>query len=312
MGITAMSTRRKQSAQKKELFDVGENDFGMTLISSNKKLPVESLKFNRQYQRATEQARKEKVKQSIIKCGQFLTDQSLTVNQDFEVVDGQHRLLAAKELKISHIPATVYRFSDKQKEAAFFVHINGFVQALNPVDYWYGRFLSGCPIATFMYFLEASQESKLRGQIVIKGSDSHKNRIPPSMALEIIIIGIGHAHQWTRQRDNAFVKKMTEVGETQALLKINQFVGWYQDIFGTKKENPIAYRRDAFRAICSLYNRLLIVDMTHNKTTIQKMQTFPMNSAFVTAPLAGKKYQLIDHFNKNRKKNKIPYNLEKE
>jgi hypothetical protein len=311
MSITSMGARRRQAAQKNDLV-VNENNFGMTLISSNKKLPVESLKFNRQYQRATEVARKEKVKQSIIKCGHFLPDQSITVNQDYEVVDGQHRLLAAKDLEISHIPATIYNFSDKEKEAAFFVHINGFDQRLNPVDYWYGRMLSGCPLARFMYFLESDSQSNLRGQIIVKGANSHKNRIPPSMVLEIIILGMGYSHQWTKARDESFVQKIKTMGEGPILFHTNQFVSWYQFIFGIKKENPIAYRRDSFRAICSLYKRLQSSNIAHQKITMQKMKTFPMNAAFVTAPLAGKKYQLINHFNKNRQKNKIPYNLEKE
>jgi hypothetical protein len=66
MGITAMNARRRQAQKEDNTTTVGENDFGMSLISANKKLPVESLKFNREYQRATEVARKNKVVESII------------------------------------------------------------------------------------------------------------------------------------------------------------------------------------------------------------------------------------------------------
>jgi hypothetical protein len=292
------------------VLEVKENNFGMTLIEASKALPVESLKFNRQYQRATEPARKERVKKSIITCGHFLPDQSITVNQDYEVVDGQHRLLAALELEMTHIPATIYHFADKQKEAAFFVHINGFVQALSPLDYWYGRFLARCPIANFMYFLESDQQSKLMGQIIVKGSDSKKSRIPPTLALEIIIKAIGSYSNWSRRSDDILVKKMISTGTKTALFNVNNFVGWYQEIFGKKKENPDAYRNDSFRAISFLYDRLFREGVAHQRYTMQKLKSFPMNTAFITAPLNGKKYQLIDHINRGRKKNRIPYSLE--
>jgi len=56
------------------------NEFGMTLIKTEQ-LPVESLQFNRKYQRDIEHKRKENIKKSIRKCGCFLPDQTIIVNQ---------------------------------------------------------------------------------------------------------------------------------------------------------------------------------------------------------------------------------------
>jgi len=312
MSITKMKSRRRQFVQKNHDMGVSENNFGMTLIDSNKKLPVESLKFNRQYQRATETARKESVKQSIIDCGHYLPDQSITVNQDNEVVDGQHRLLAAIDLGINAIPATIYNFSDKKKEAAFFVHINGFDQRLNQVDYWYGRFLAGDPVAEFLYYLESSKESSLYEKIVVKGSNTSK-KISTTMALAIIMYAVGFKNKnWQKKDHPALVTRLKQAGEKKVLFFINDFVSWYESIFGTKKENTVAYNLDVFRAILALHIRLASEGLQNQKNTINKLKRFNLGTAFITAPLAGKKYQLIDHFNKGRQKNKIPYNLEKE
>ncbi|MFO7817079.1 MAG: hypothetical protein R6V39_05300 [Desulfovibrionales bacterium] len=289
-----------------------ENKFGMVLIEKNKRMPVESLQFNRHYQRVTETARKEKVKQGIHACGHFLPEKSITVNQNNEVVDGQHRLLAVKELGMSHIPVTKYYFEDKDKEASFFIYINGFDERLNAVDYWYAMYLSGDPLAMVMYKLESDSRSALKDKIIIKGKKTDKTKITVTPTLEIIGVAIGfigQGHNWQKSQHSLWLKRLADKPFENILKEVNEFIGWYEAIFGDKKNAPWAYQLDSFRAIKYLYVSLKEKGWHLKKETVIKMKSFKLDATFMTAPLAGKKYQLVDHFNKNRKKERLPYNI---
>lgn len=297
---------------KNEIAENGKNKFGMVLVDKYKKMPIESLQFNRHYQRATEVARKEKVKQGILTCGHFLPEKSITVNQDNEVVDGQHRLLAAKELGMSHIPVSKYYFEDKDKEANFFIYINGFDERLKSVDYWYAMFLAGDPLAETLYRLESDHRSVLKDKIVIKGKKTEKTKIPASYILEIVGVAIGNTSggNWKKVDHHLWLKKLSATSFDDILLYSNTFITWYESIFGDKKTIPWAYYSDAFRAIQYLYILLSRKGWAHKKDTIAKMKSFKLDATFMAAPLAGKKYQLIDHFNKSRKNQRLPYNIE--
>lgn len=290
----------------------GKNRFGMTLLEKNKKMSVESLKFNKQYQRATEVARKENVKKGIVTCGHFLPEKSITVNQANEVVDGQHRLLAAQELGLSHIPVSKYYFEDKDKEAAFFVYINGFDERLSVVDYWYAMYLSGDPLAETIYKLESEARSLLNNKVVIKGKKTDKSKISITQVLEIIHMAIGNTNRgnWAKADHEIWLKQLSKCSFDDVLKTTNDFIGWYETIFGNKKNTPWAYYLDSFRAIKYFYKALYSRGWHKSKDTVAKMKSFNLGATFMAAPLAGKKYQLIDHFNKNKKHKRLPYNIE--
>lgn len=293
------------TTNKKDL----ENRFGMTLLESHKKVPAKSLKFNRNYQRVTEVSRKEKVKKSINACGQFLPEKSLTINQHDEVVDGQHRLLAILDLGWEFVPITKYFFSDCKLEAAFFNYINGFDERLNSIDFWYSLYLSGDIIACLLYELEESPHSSLQNKITVKNKNTKKSKLVTGQALECVALSLGLNDNYQKNKHDSWVNKIEKIDRNVLFKKINNFIDWYEEIFGKKKDNPSAYRQDSFRAIKSFY--ILLRNYTfHNETnTIKKMKTFKTDVTFVTAPHVGKVYQLINHFNKNRKKEVLPYNI---
>jgi len=297
---------------EKDLLESGKNKFGMILVENNIKMPVESLQFNEHYQRALEIARKEKVKQGIISCGHFLPEKSITVNQNNEVVDGQHRLCAVRELGMSHIPVSKYYFADKKKEAAFFVYINGFDERLNIVDYWYAMYLANDPIAVTMYNLESDPRSALKDKIVVKGRKTGKSKISPTQVLESIQIALATTNRgnWTKADHHIWLKKLNQLSYAVVLQRVNEFIVWYEKIFGSKKDTPWAYHMDSFRAIKYFYKILQERGWHQKKDTFIKMKSFKLGATFMTAPLTGKKYQLIDHFNKNRQKQRLPYNIE--
>jgi hypothetical protein len=79
-------------------------------------------------------------------------------------------------------------------------------------------------------------------------------------------------------------------------------VSWYCKIFGEKTTSSPAYRLDSFRAIRFLYEALMRLGVAHDKATIDKMKSFLVDTTFVTAPLNGKKYLLVSHYNKGKQK----------
>lgn len=291
--------------------NVNENIFGMSLISSNRLVPIESLQFNRNYQRSVEKARVEKVKSSMCECGMFLPGEALTVNQNNEIVDGQHRYIAAKELDYSEVPVIKYRFESVEKEAAFFMHINNYDPRLSTVDHWFGLLASGDPFAELMYFLDENSSSALYNKIALKGRQTKKTKMTISQAAECVLTAVGeNSNNWDKVRHKKQAARVCSMSRPVILKNLNQFVRWYEEIFGTKQDAPWAYRVDSFRAVRMLYGRLKEKGLHDNKSTINKMKSFNMDASFIAAPIQGKKYQLIDHFNKNRKTNRIEYSID--
>ena len=286
-----------------------ENRFGMKQLESAKKVPIESLKFNRDYQRATEHARKENAKKGMIACGQFLPDKPLTVNQDNEIVDGQHRYLAAKELGHKTVPVVRYSFASKQKEAEFFIFINNFDQRLKAADFWYASYLAKDTMASLMYELNESDLSALKNNIALKGSETN-SKWSISSVQEAIGLAIGNDTNWQKKAHTAWTNKIESMGTKTVVSRVNMFVRWYHDIFGLKSDAPWAHRLDVFRAIKFLYLKLESINNTHSRDTINKMKSFVVDSAFISAPLIGKKMHLVNHYNKSRKKNLLSWEIQ--
>jgi hypothetical protein len=285
-----------------------ENRFGMTVIEKNVLVPVNSLKINQDYQRIKDRARVANVKKSMIKCAQFLPDKSITVNQNNEIVDGQHRYWAAKELGWEVVPITKYFFSNKKNEAAFFTHINGFDQRLKTHDFWYALYLSGDELAEFLYRLEESPLSALKEKIAIRGKLTKESKWTISNVLQIIVFAVtGSSDNWSKRNHELLVSKIQTVGRGIVFERVNEFVIWFEDIFGTKKENSLAHYVDSFRAILFFYSLLKRNEWHNKKETISKMKQFRIDQNFITAPLIGKKQLLVGHYNGQKKKNIIEY-----
>ena len=286
-----------------------DNEYGMTLIET-KKVPVESLKFNQDYQRVTQPARVKQVKQGIIACGQFLSDKPITVNQNNEVVDGQHRLLAAKELGYSHVPIAKYRFATSELEAKYFIFTNNYDPRLKAPDYWYAKLLSKDPLAEFLYRLHDDENSALKDKIAIRGKETKKSKWQISAVLEAILLALGDPHRhWKKDIHDKWVSTLASKGQREVMLNVNDFVIWYEKIFGTKTKNPFAYYKDSFRAIKLFYFKLKEKEMHNKNSTINKMKSFDMGPAFIGANLAGKKQLLISHYNKGKKKDILDYSI---
>jgi hypothetical protein len=283
-----------------------ENEFGMTLIET-KKVPIESLKFNRDYQRVKQPARVKQIKQGMIACGQFLPDRPITVNQKNEVVDGQHRLWAAMEMGYSIVPIVKYHFKTPELEAKYFIFINNYDPRLKATDYWYANLLSKDPIAIFLYRLDEDFNSALKNKIALKGKETnHKWSITPT--LEVIGLALGYSNEnWTKSLHGKWVAALKFRGQKEVMLEVNEFVVWYEAIFGLKNKNPFAYYLDSFRAIKLLYYKLKRKGWHNQPTTINKMKSFQIDSAFIAAPLAGKKQLLIGHYNHRKKKEVLDY-----
>ena len=285
-----------------------ENRFGMKLLETAKKVPVESLKFNRDYQRATETARKESAKKGMIACGQFLPDKPITVNQDNEIVDGQHRYIAAKEIGMTHVWAVRYLFTDKQKEAEFFIFINNFDQRLKTADYWYANYLAKDTLAVFLYEMNENPESALKNMIALKGSETN-SKWTISNAQDALGTAIGFDTNWKKDSHHHWVARIEAYGNKTVMHKTNLFVKWYHDVFGLKSETPWSHRKDVFRAIKFLYLKLEEIGNAHSKDTVNKMKSFVVDSSFLAAPLIGKKNMLVSFYNKNRKKNTLTWEI---
>lgn len=285
-----------------------ENKYGMTVIERYKIVPTDSLKINQDYQRIKDLARVANVKKSMIKCGQFLPDKCLTVNQNDEIVDGQHRYWAAREIGWEKIPITKYYFNNKENEAAFFAHINGFDQRLKSPDYWYALYLSGDDLAKFLYRLEESPMSALNEKIAVKGKLTEKTKWNIGKVLQVVNVAMErYDTNWKKAEHHIMIEKLRQFSVEVVVDRVNEFVYWFQKIFGEKKDNTLVYYRDSFRAILFFYS-LLYRKGWHNKPeTISKMKQFRVDQNFITSPLIGKKQILVSHYNGKKKNNTLEW-----
>lgn len=109
-------------------------------------VPVSKVKVEPSYQRNLNRNRVEKIAASWDdeKAGALIL---AAVNGSFNVIDGQHRLEAAKLAKITDLPAVIFYGSDTKRQAGVFVGVNKDRNALSSGQLFRANLVAGDPIA---------------------------------------------------------------------------------------------------------------------------------------------------------------------
>lgn len=284
------------------------NKFGMKEMDKGY-INIESLKFFPVYQRKLEKRRWQQVLNSMEKVDKFSEEFPIVINQDDEIVDGQHRITAAKKYGIKKIPYVRYFFASKKCEAKYFTHINGFNTKQSPIDYWFSAKMAGDRLANIIYKIAENPSSSLYNEIAVKGQKSN-NKIAIAQVISIIfnVVGYKHASAYTHNMHKEITARLNKHSDAYICKEVSDYYRWFSDIFGTKPENPAAYRVDTFRVILYFFNSLKELDIAYSKKVINKLKTFRFGPEFNAAPGYGKKYQLINFYNKGKQvKNQLSY-----
>jgi hypothetical protein len=111
-------------------------------------IAVERLNIDTAYQRATEGAHSRRIIAGMVKCWDWRLCQPLNVSRRSDgslfVVDGQHRLLGARQRgDVPHLPCVVGEHSDSGDEANTFVALNQKRQRLSQGDVFNAALAAG-------------------------------------------------------------------------------------------------------------------------------------------------------------------------
>lgn len=289
-----------------------KSDLGLKVLTKYDVMPIENLLFNEVYQREIEPPRTKKLYISISKHG-YWPNEVIILNERYEIIDGQHRVLAAKQCGIKQLPVTVFTFPDKIKEAAFFKLKNSFNPSLKPTSYFGASFKADDAYAKLLYELTwIDQKSLLLYKCKLKENKT-KEAIFSITDVAIIInyIGLNHRDIFKKDREPTVNKIVNNTPYVEIRNKINKFVLWFFESFGEKtKENKQPYKSKTLRSIVVFYNALERAKYFNSdkeyKRSIEKFKSFKFQNEFHKFDHIAQIMTLVNHFNKG-KKDKFKY-----
>jgi len=110
-------------------------------------LPVAKVRADERYQRTLESRRSQKLIDLLVAKFRWAAFGSLLATDDGDggwyVIDGQHRLEAARRLGIAHVPASVLKNMTVEEAASSFVSANGSRVTVNQFALYHARLAAG-------------------------------------------------------------------------------------------------------------------------------------------------------------------------
>jgi hypothetical protein len=286
---------------------VGEDLYGMRVISETRLRPITLLRYNKSYQRPTSKKRLKQITDSIVKYRRYWPSSVIIVNELLEVLDGQHRTKAAIALGFTQLPVCVVTFNSKADEARYFVDCNsGPSTTLNTVDFWHARSEACHPIADLLYYMECEPVSKLKNKIVIKGKASPAIKWTIPSVVEVMATAAGMENpRWTARDDNAITEAISAMDEQDVVDYVNDFVTWIEKCYKTKADGSMAYHNKAFGPLLRFYSILEKKGLAFHKDTIRKMQSFTFSADVLKMHREQVLIMLVANYNHRRTTNRL-------
>ena len=279
------------------------------IVAENIKVNPNSLTVDHKaYQRKFQRGRMLKVKNEIINNGFYWPSAPIIVNTNHEIIDGQHRCIAAKELGIQEVPIVIYQFASIEDEAQLYVAVNSFDPKQPPVDFWNAQYVAKDPLAIIIYRLGESPTSFLYNRIALKYKKTDKTKFSIPQVFQVLHLVLRDVV--THHRDETLpplYKAAMSYTYTEIEMRCNVFIKWFYDAFTQdKKANPVPYSSSGFYAVLGFYHRVREAGhlRTDSLSVARKMSSFPFTSEFRHLSFDGKRQNLIDFYNRSRK-NKI-------
>lgn len=265
------------------------------------------LNIGTEYQRPIDKNRIQKISNSIKQFG-YWQQEVIIVNEDYFIIDGQHRTMAAKQCNIAQIPICVVQFKDKQLEAKYFWNKNDWNTSLKPIDYWHGRFLAGDIIAKTVYQLESDIDFLLYDKVALKNKSTKWKMTIPTL---LTMIGRANANieHWYRKRDERYKKIFASIKYSTLLNNTNDFLFFYSSCFGElSSNNKTPYHNKIVRSFGIFYGKLKEINMV-NIDSINKMKSLTINNEFLKLEQSAMTISIVSHYNKGKKNklNRIDY-----
>lgn len=283
----------------------------MEVIKDYEWISIDKLKFKQDsYQRNVQQSRKKTVYASIEEHG-YWAHSIIILNQIYNIVDGQHRVLACKSNGISKVPCCVIRYASEEDEAKHFAFLNNHSTVLGPKDFWSARFQFKEKIATFLYELHSDNTSMLNQNIQLKEyPGKYKWTIPA--VLMMINYSLQLKSPWSRGNEHYTLQRLHESSYEEVKTEVNLFLGFWQQAFPSKENMPIVYQQTIFRAILHFWTLLrqqgllrqaVVGHGDPREVAARSLRQFDFNvPTFIKADHYGRVLQIVSHYNRNKKK----------
>ena len=215
-------------AQKGIEVDVAEP----IILNFYKRYPIEKLVHNNLplFQRELQASRLKKIAMKIMQFGFLFIP--IFVDENYKMVDGQHRVVVATLFGIDKIPVVVYKFKNQGEKARFFNVISmpeGGPPAI--MDRLNARRIAKFPYESIIYRLIATDpESRFYDKVVCKGKNNVKTKIGLPCFFRIFNwIGLGFRRKWDQNMDGLFqtiLRSTDENGYKEIRERLNDFADW--------------------------------------------------------------------------------------
>ena len=232
-------------AQKDVEIDVSE----LTFIKFVKKYPIEALidKNQHLFQRRLQIGRLKHISKKIQKFGFLMIP--IIVDENYKMVDGQHRVIVAYLLGFKQVPVVVYNFKNQMEKAKFFSTMSipegGPIAVMDRVN---AKKLAGDPYESMIYKLVVTDKLSLfRNKVSFKDQPNPNSKISlPSFMKITNWIGLGIRRGWETSYDGYLqgtVGKLGSAGYMDVRDKLNEFATWTFSWAGsTRASRSLLYR----------------------------------------------------------------------
>jgi len=230
------------------------------------------------FQRDIQLPRLKKIARKIFKFGFILIP--IIVDENYKMVDGQHRAIVAYKMGFTHIPVVVYSFKTSTDKADFFSEMSkpegGAIAVLDRVN---AAHQSKYPYESLLYMLaEKDPSSSFCDKVSLKGVKNRNKKIPlPAFIKMVNWIVFGVRRPWQQSIDAPLQDLAKDMGKKEyanALARMNDFASW---LFGwagsTRDSRPLLYKD---KIICGMLDFYLI--MEENATTKKRLNRFKRDS----------------------------------
>lgn len=249
--------------------------------------PIEELieKNLHIFQRKLQRERLKKIAAKVLEFGFLFFP--IVLDEDFKMVDGQHRATVAYIMGYKTIPAAIYSFRNHQHKAKFFAKIcmpDGGGPAI--LDRMNSRRIANYPYESMIHRLIMDDtQSKFYDCVDWKGIVNKKQKITLPVFMKMVNwIGLGLRRKWDNGYDG-YIQHVCETlgvkGYQDVRQRLNDFADWLFAWAGTSRQNkPDLYKEKIIIGFMDFYIMMIMQSSTkrelnrHKKESIKRFRVY--------------------------------------
>jgi len=272
-------------------------------------MPLLMLKQNLTFQRDIEKGRIKQIKEMIIDSDRFWSSSAITIDKDFEIIDGGHRFVVCNDLGIKNFPfVQQLNFTNLSKKVGWFVDSNKVDPTIKKDHYlWRAKHMAKHTDGILLYQLcHIDDTSLLFDYVSLAERKPLKTRITINSAWHIILkIGLLNSGKWELRREKSIVELINATSYNTIKFRINSFLTWFKLCFGEKTEGRIEWNSKLIQTYTLVYKNLIDHNLIGNKVkynqSIKKFSKYKFNTDTIRMDQYYILAVLIHHFNSNKK-----------